>query len=317
MGLIKGGFLRLFQTLLYALCFCCAGIALGIYSYFLAVQADRDQGIPRWQKAVEGISGVAVLYTIAAVVLTCCLGGISFFAFTAIVLDILFVGGFIAIAVLTRHGASSCTGIVNTPLGIGNANANSEGFGNNGLGTGNGENLTYAVSPRNACRMNTAVFAVSIVAAFLFLITALFQVFLVRKHKKEKRFGPGPSNNYTSGPAKRNFWQRKKKTNDRDLEKDVITPAPAGTLTTGHATDIRPSHDTAYTGSTVAAPGDRYDKVDGANGYAAQQHTGHAAHGSHGAYYGAPQGTANPYTMDTNGDHTLLRENNPVYRGVA
>jgi hypothetical protein len=290
----------------------------GIYSYFLAVQADRDQGIPRWQKAVEGISGVAVLYTIAAVVLTCCLGGISFFAFTAIVLDILFVGGFIAIAVLTRHGASSCTGIVNTPLGIGNANANSEGFGNNGLGTGNGENLTYAVSPRNACRMNTAAFAVSIAAAFLFLVTALFQVFLVRKHKKEKRFGPGPSNNYTSGPAKRNFWQRKKKTTtDRDVEKDVITPAPAGTLTTGHATDIRPSHDTAYTGSTVAAPGDRYDKVDGANGYAAQQHTGHAAHGSHGAYYGAPQGTANPYTMDTNGEHTLLRENNPVYRGVA
>jgi hypothetical protein len=29
MGLIKGGFLRLFQTLLYALCFCCAGITLG------------------------------------------------------------------------------------------------------------------------------------------------------------------------------------------------------------------------------------------------------------------------------------------------
>lgn len=253
-------------------------------------------------------------------VLTCCLGGISFFAFTAIVLDILFVGGFIAIAVLTRHGASSCTGIVNTPLGIGNADANnSEGFGNNGLGTGQGENLTYSVSPRNACRMNTAVFAVSIIAAFLFLITALFQVFLVRKHKKEKRFGPGPSNNYTSGPAKRNFWNRKKKTTDRDAEKDVITPAAAGTLTTGHATDIRPSHDTAYTGSTVAAPGDRYDKVDGANGYAAQSHHGHAAHGSHGAYYGAPQGTANPYTMETadQGQHTMLRDNNPVYRGAA
>jgi hypothetical protein len=29
MGLIKGGFLRLFQTLLYALAFCCAGIILG------------------------------------------------------------------------------------------------------------------------------------------------------------------------------------------------------------------------------------------------------------------------------------------------
>jgi hypothetical protein len=85
-------------------------VSPGIYSYFLAVRADRNQGIPTWQKAVEGISGVAVLYTIAAVVLTCCLGGISFFAITAIILDILFVGGFIAIAVLTRRGAQSCTG---------------------------------------------------------------------------------------------------------------------------------------------------------------------------------------------------------------
>ena len=30
MGLIKGGFLRLVQTLLYALCFACAGITLGM-----------------------------------------------------------------------------------------------------------------------------------------------------------------------------------------------------------------------------------------------------------------------------------------------
>jgi hypothetical protein len=292
----------------------------GIYSYFLSVQADRDQGIPRWQKAVEGMSGVAVLYTIAAVVLTCCLGGISFFAFTAIVLDILFVGAFVAIAVLTRHGASSCTGIVNTPLGIGNAAQNSQGFGNNGLGTGQGENLTYAVSPRNACRMNTAAFAVSVIAIFLFLLTALFQVFLLRKHKKEKRFGPGPSNNYTGGAPKRNFWQRKKK-GTTDAEMATATTVGAGGLAPGHQTnDIRPSHDTAYTGSTVAAPGvagDKYDKVDGANGYATHPN-GHAAHGSHGAYYGAPQGTANnPYIMDTpeNASATLGRPVQPVQPG--
>lgn len=30
MGLIKGGFLRLLQTALYAICFCCAGIVLGM-----------------------------------------------------------------------------------------------------------------------------------------------------------------------------------------------------------------------------------------------------------------------------------------------
>ncbi|KAL1589805.1 hypothetical protein WHR41_01794 [Cladosporium halotolerans] len=302
MGLIKGGFLRLLQTALYALCFCCAGIVLGIYSYFLSVRADRNQGIPTWQKAVEGISGVAVLYTIAATVLTCCLGGISFFAFTAIVLDILFVGGFIALAVLTRDGASSCTGTVDTPLGTGNANANrSDGFGSGGIGTGSGENLTYSVSPRTACRLNTAAFAVSIIAAFLFVITALMQIALVRKHKKEKRFGPSPANNYTSGPGKkRAFWNRKKNTTaDRDTELGATgTAVGAGGLAAGHP-DTRPSHETGYTGSTVAASnGNAYDKVDGANGYNTT-HQNHAPHGAHGGYYTQPQGTGvNPYGYD-------------------
>lgn len=85
MALIKGGFLRIFQTFLYALAFLCAAVILGIYSYFLATLADRNAFIANWVKAVEGISGAAVLYTIFAVVLTCCLGGISFFAFLAIV----------------------------------------------------------------------------------------------------------------------------------------------------------------------------------------------------------------------------------------
>jgi hypothetical protein len=38
MGLIKGGFLRLVQTLLYALCFCCAGIALGMLKFDMTRQ---------------------------------------------------------------------------------------------------------------------------------------------------------------------------------------------------------------------------------------------------------------------------------------
>lgn len=85
MGIVKGGALRLFQTFLYALIFCCAAIILGIYSYFLSVLADRDLVIATRWKAVEGLSGVAVVYTICATILTCCLGGISFFAFLAIV----------------------------------------------------------------------------------------------------------------------------------------------------------------------------------------------------------------------------------------
>lgn len=81
-------------------------------------------------------------------------------------------------------------------------------------------------------------------SSFLFLITAAFQVVLARHHKKEKRYGPSPSNNYTSGLGRRGqFWRRNKR-NTRDAE----------LATTGLASDkhaYRPSADTGYTGSTV------------------------------------------------------------------
>lgn len=165
MAKLGGAFLRLLQTALYAIEFCCAGIILGIYSYFLAVQADRDAVIPTWQKAVEGLSGAAVLYLIFAVILTCFLGGIRVFAFIAIVLDVLFCGAMVAIAVMTRDGAHSCTGNVNTPLGAGNTDQSASGYGNGGWGFGGDNNVTYAASPGLACRLNSACFAVSIIAA--------------------------------------------------------------------------------------------------------------------------------------------------------
>ena len=153
--------LKSVQTFLYALEFACSAIILGIYSYFLAVLADRDATIYTWVKAVEGMAGAAVLYTIFAVLLTCCLGGKTFFAFLGIVLDILFCGAFIAISVLTRDGAHSCSGNnVKTPLGNGSSNTR-EGFDNS---QGN-KQWTYAVSLGSACRMNTACFAVAIAGA--------------------------------------------------------------------------------------------------------------------------------------------------------
>ena len=45
----------------------------------------------------------------------------------------------------------------------------------------------------------------------LFLISAVLQVALSRSHKREKRYGPSPANNYTSGSGKRKPWQRKNK----------------------------------------------------------------------------------------------------------
>lgn len=105
-----GGFLRTVLTALYALAFCCAAVGLGIYSYFLARLSKNDQPIANNPRAVEGITGAGVLYTVFAVLLTCFLGGHRAFAFLGILLDILFCGAFIAVAVLTRDGADSCRG---------------------------------------------------------------------------------------------------------------------------------------------------------------------------------------------------------------
>ncbi|KAK4935297.1 hypothetical protein LTR66_015474, partial [Elasticomyces elasticus] len=234
MGLLGGGFLRLLQTAIYVLCFCCAGLALGIYSYFLAVLSKHHLQIANWKRAVEGIAGVGTLFSIFAILLTCFLGGKPFFAFLAIVLDLCLVGAFIANAVMTRQGANSCSGNVNTPLGSGPDNGNV--FGNK-LGL--------------ACKLNTTVFAVSIIGALLFLIAALVQIFLVRHHKKDQRFGPSPQNNYTSGPPKRQFWQRKtaapNTTTDTygggDAELGTVG-AGAGGLAALHKNDVRPSHET-------------------------------------------------------------------------
>ena len=65
------------------------------------------------------MSGAAVIYTAFAVILTCFLGGITFFALVAVFLDILFCACFVAIAVLARDGRKSCGTINNSPIGPG------------------------------------------------------------------------------------------------------------------------------------------------------------------------------------------------------
>lgn len=270
---IGGAALRIGSTLLFALEFCCAGIILGIYSYFLAVQADRNVSIPVWQQAVTGMSGGVVLYTIFAVLLTCFLGGKSFFALLGIVLDLACAGAMIAIAVLTRDGASSCTGNVETPLGDGPSDSK-EGFGSNDQGN----QITYSASLGSTCRLNTACFAVAILGAFLFLLSVPLQIFMNRHHKKEKRYGPSPSNGYTRGSGVK-FWQRnqRKRSGVRDPEVGTVPHATGGLAAPTH--DVRPSHDTAYTGSTVAAPGTGYDTAHGHNKRVS------------GGYHTAPTGT--------------------------
>ena len=65
------------------------------------------------------MSGAAVIYTAFAVILTCFLGGITFFSFLGVVLDICFCGCFVAIAILARAGKNACGGVNNSPIGPG------------------------------------------------------------------------------------------------------------------------------------------------------------------------------------------------------
>lgn len=156
--------LRITQTLLRAIQLCCAIVVCGVFAYFLAILADHKLPIATYIRAVTGMSGAAIVYTAFAVLLTLCFAGVAFLSFLAIVLDILFAGCFAAIAYYTRGGAGSCSGNVNTPLGSGPSDSKASGYGANGFGVGKGNNATYQPSLLRACKLETAVFAVSIVA---------------------------------------------------------------------------------------------------------------------------------------------------------
>lgn len=137
--------------------FCCATIILGIFAYFISALRSHHQHVPTYIRAVTGISGAAVLYTLLALFLVFCLGGIAVFSAMGMLLDLAFLGAFIYLAYATRHGRGSCSGNVNTPLGNGNtATSNQVPFHNT-------PGSVSLPSLKVSCRLNKACFAVAIV----------------------------------------------------------------------------------------------------------------------------------------------------------
>lgn len=145
---------------------CASAIVLGIFSYFLAVLADHDVHIAPWLIAVEVISGAATLYSIASSI---CLplSRKGFFGGLAMAFDLVFAVGCIAIAIMARQGAASCSGHVKTPLGDGDANDQAAGFGDDGFGTGDGQQITYKAGLGLACRLQKAAFAVAMIGMYV------------------------------------------------------------------------------------------------------------------------------------------------------
>lgn len=94
--------------------------------------------------------------------------------------------------------------------------------------------------------------------SLLFFLSAILQFFLYNHHKKEKKYGPSPKNGYTSGSAKAEkkpfFGRNKKETRDVELGAVGAGGALAAEKHNKHNSTIRPSHDTATTGSTAANP---------------------------------------------------------------
>lgn len=156
MGSKSGLALKFLQWFIRGIQFCCAAIILALFSYFLAVMTDHHIFIHNWVRAVEGISGAAVLYTLLGLLLLCCVAGHPFTSFIAIALDICFIAGFIYIAAANgRTATNSCKSHVRTVFGSGDADTNVPDHDTN--------NVTALPNLRQACQMQKAVFAVAIV----------------------------------------------------------------------------------------------------------------------------------------------------------
>ncbi|MCJ1473262.1 hypothetical protein MMC13_001913 [Lambiella insularis] len=240
MAKIAGVLLRSTDTFIRFLEFLASAAILGIFSYFLACLARGSLPIAIWMRAVEGIAGAATLYTLLGVILTFFLGGITVFAFLGILLDLAFCGAFGYVAYATRGGIH-CGGSTDESF-----------FGNGNTGIGNS-----SASPRVICDLEKTCFILAIILCGLFLLSAVFQLALWMNHKKEKKYGPGPSNGYTSGSGKRSRFGRSNK-KDAALAAPVIEQEAANThprhrdrdIEMG-ATDIRPSADTAVEPGTA------------------------------------------------------------------
>lgn len=203
MGTKSGVALKFLQWFFRGIQLLCGAVVLGVYAYFLSVLDNHNLKTTNDVRANAAIGGAAVLYTIIALLLLCCLAGIMFTSFIAIVLDVAFIGAFIYIAVSNRAGATSCQGYIDTPFGRGQDRNRVEG----------NDGFTVLPSFHTACRLQSAVLAVAIIAIIFFILSILTEIALVRHHKKEKRFGPSPSNGYTSGSGSpglfNRIWRRK------------------------------------------------------------------------------------------------------------
>ncbi|RDL35466.1 uncharacterized protein BP5553_07397 [Venustampulla echinocandica] len=187
-------FLRLLE-------FCCAVIILGIFSYFISVLSSNGIHVATYIRAVEGIAAWATGYTLIALLLVCCLGGIAIFSSIALVFDVALFGAFIYMSYATRGGNRSCRGYAWTPLGAGNV------FDANRYEFETGE-FVFLPSLRKACRLDRACFVLSILAVCFFFFSAIVEGALIHTKRKKRALAPSPNNGYTAETPHHRFWKK-------------------------------------------------------------------------------------------------------------
>lgn len=189
--------------------------ATGCTTYFIVGLSNRNL-INGRALAVEIISAAGLVWSVFALVFSICLLQKSFFQFFTVFGDILFVGGFIAVAVLLRNAWDGDCNATNGTV--------------RWLDRG-GRNLVAN------CRIVKGIFIVAIVLCLLFFLTVLTSFLAHRNSKKDRAYGPSPANNYTYGRGNRN--------KNRDLETNSGGPALVPPVA-----DTRVSHESKYTDIT-------------------------------------------------------------------
>ncbi|KAF3905932.1 hypothetical protein ABW21_db0201000 [Orbilia brochopaga] len=188
----------------------------GCTTYFIVKLSDRNQ-ITGKALAVEIISAAGFLWASFVLVFSICLLQKSFFQYFTVLGDLLFIGGFVAVTILLRDAWNGACNSRRQPVPwLERA----------------GDNIS------TNCQLVKGIFIVSIALSVLFLLSVLTSFLAHRHAKKERAFGPSPSNNYTSGRGKRS--------RSRDLE----TAAMTGPSLAPPVGDNRPSHESKFTDVT-------------------------------------------------------------------
>ncbi|KAH9883546.1 hypothetical protein F4778DRAFT_630243 [Xylariomycetidae sp. FL2044] len=190
--------LKCLQWIFRGLQFGCSVIVLGIWAYFLAAMVGHRIDISPGTKAVVGISGAGVLYTICGLLFICCCAGHPAPSFVSMVLDIGLAAAFIYVAIANRDGAGSCTsGTVHTVFGSGNSD-DTAGDGGDGSVTNIPSAAKTAGLPtfRLACQLEMVCLIVACVAILFFLISVLLEIHMNRSRYRASRPIRDPDGEY-------------------------------------------------------------------------------------------------------------------------